>query len=46
MHLGGLGNVRDLLNQGKVFRDGFGTPITEYVTKFSGFDLDRKEEPQ
>ena len=38
-HLGGIGNVHKLLTTGEVFKDGNGTPITEYFKLFEGYDL-------
>lgn len=38
-HLAGAGNVRKFLRNGKNKRDGLGTPLTEYLTKFSGYNL-------
>lgn len=42
MHLGGLGNLTKWL-VGKNFKDGFGTDITEYISKFAGYDLEMAE---
>jgi hypothetical protein len=39
-HLGGVGNVIKYLKNGKIFKDGLGTPITEYLYKFSGYNID------
>ena len=40
-HLLGVGNVKKFLksNGRKIPRDGYGTPITEYLSKFSGYDI-------
>ena len=40
-HLLGAGNVRKFLkSNGRIVpRDGYGTPITEYISKFSGYDI-------
>ena len=38
-HLGGQGSVRRYFKNGKVFKDGFGTKITSYMEKFSGYDI-------
>ena len=38
-HLAGAGNVRKFLRTGKDKQDGLGTPLTEYLTKFSGYNL-------
>ena len=40
-HLLGAGNVKKFLkSNGRIVpRDGYGTPITEYITKFSGYDI-------
>ena len=40
-HLLGAGNVKKFLkSNGRVVpRDGYGTPITEYISKFSGYDV-------
>lgn len=39
-HLGGAGNVRRFFRKGSQFKDGFGTTITSYMKKFSGYELD------
>lgn len=39
-HLGGQGNVRKFFRSGFEFQDGFGTTITSYMEKFSGYQLD------
>ena len=39
-HLGGAGNVRRFFKKGSEFKDGFGTTITSYMKKFSGYELD------
>lgn len=39
-HLGGVGNVRKFFRKGTEFKDGFGTTITSYMVKFSGYELD------
>ena len=40
-HLLGAGNVKKFLkSNGRIVpRDGYGTPITEYISKFSGYDI-------
>lgn len=38
-HLLGPSNVKDFLDHGKVSKDGYGTPITEYIEKFGGYDI-------
>jgi hypothetical protein len=38
-HLAGAGNVRKFLRTGKDKQDGLGTPLTEYLTKFGGYNL-------
>jgi integrating conjugative element protein (TIGR03758 family) len=40
-HLGGTDNVRDFLRSGgsDVFRDGLGTPITQYLSMFGNYDV-------
>ena len=38
-HLGGQGSVKRYFRNGKVFKDGFGTKITSYMDKFSGYDI-------
>ena len=38
-HLGGQGSVKRYFKNGKVFKDGFGTKITSYMNKFSGYDI-------
>jgi hypothetical protein len=38
-HLGGPGNVKRFLKEGKVFKDGNGTKITTYLAHFSGYKL-------
>ncbi len=38
-HLLGPSNVKDFLDYGKVSKDGYGTPITEYIEKFGGYDI-------
>ena len=37
-HLGGAGNVKKWF-RGKKFKDGFGTSLSSYMNKFSGYDL-------
>jgi len=41
-HLGGQGSVKRYFKHGKVFRDGYGTKITSYMEKFSGYDIKLK----
>lgn len=43
-HLIGAGGINEMLNSGKVKKDAYGTPATEYLEKFKGIDLDAKEE--
>ena len=38
-HLGGQGSVRRYFKNGKVFKDGYGTKITSYMSDFSGYDI-------
>ena len=38
-HLGGSGNVRKFFRNGKVFKDGNGVKITQYMELFSGYTL-------
>jgi hypothetical protein len=38
-HLGGQGSVRRYFKNGKVFKDGYGTKITSYMSEFSGYDI-------
>ncbi len=38
-HLLGTSNVKKFLDQGLVTKDGNGTPITEYIKKFGGYNL-------
>ena len=38
-HLAGPSNVKKFLRRGKVFRDGLGTPLTQYINLFSGYNL-------
>jgi|TARA_R110000744_G_scaffold163361_1_gene280114 hypothetical protein len=38
-HLGGQGSVKRYFKNGKVFKDGYGTKITSYMDKFSGYDI-------
>jgi len=38
-HLGGQGSVRRYFRNGKVFKDGYGTKITSYMSNFSGYDI-------
>jgi len=38
-HLGGAGNVIKWFKKGEVFKDGNGTPITRYMKRFSGYEL-------
>jgi|TARA_S200002703_G_scaffold68578_1_gene59551 hypothetical protein len=39
-HLGGVGNVRKFFRKGYEFKDGYGTTMTSYMVKFSGYNLD------
>ena len=38
-HLLGPSNVKKFLDHGIVAKDGYGTPITEYIEKFGGYNL-------
>jgi len=38
-HLGGAGNVKKWLRNGKDFKDGYGTSIKEYVTLFGNYQI-------
>jgi hypothetical protein len=38
-HLGGPGNVKRFLKEGKNFKDGNGTKLTTYLIHFSGYNL-------
>jgi len=38
-HLGGQGSVKRYFKNGRVFKDGFGTKITSYMSLFSGYDI-------
>lgn len=38
-HLGGVGGVRKFLDHGYDRKDAFGTPVSKYITKFSGYHL-------
>jgi hypothetical protein len=37
-HLKGVGGVMDFLTKGKDSKDGYGTPMSEYMQRFSGYD--------
>jgi len=39
-HLGGAGNVVNWFRKGEDFKDANGTPITKYMTIFSGYNLE------
>lgn len=39
-HLAGAGNVRKFFRRGYEFQDGYGTRMTTYMEKFSGYQLD------
>lgn len=39
-HLAGAGNVRRFFRKGYEFKDGYGTKMTSYIKKFSGYQLD------
>ena len=39
-HLAGQGNVKRFYKRGREFKDGFGTSMTSYLDKFSGYQLD------
>ena len=39
-HLAGAGNVRRFFRKGYEFKDGYGTKMTSYMKKFSGYQLD------
>jgi hypothetical protein len=48
-HLGGAGSVKKYLrsNGRRGFRDGFGTSISSYIRKFSGYDISHiKADPE
>ena len=38
-HLLGPSNVKAFLDNGTVTKDGYGTPITEYIKKFGGYNV-------
>jgi hypothetical protein len=38
-HLAGCGNVKKFFTKGYDFKDGFGTRLTSYMEKFSGYNL-------
>ena len=38
-HLAGCGNVKKFFTRGNDFRDGFGTRLSTYMKKFSGYNL-------
>ena len=38
-HLGGPGNVKRYFKKGKQFKDGNGTQLTSYLTRFRGYNL-------
>lgn len=38
-HLGGAGNVMNWFKKGEDFKDANGTPITKYMTIFSGYNI-------
>ena len=38
-HLAGPGNVKRFLKEGREFKDGNGTKLTSYLTKFSGYKI-------
>lgn len=39
-HIGGAGNVRRFFKKGYDFKDGYGTTLTSYIQKFSGYQLE------
>lgn len=39
-HLAGQGNVKRFFRKGYEFKDGYGTSLTSYMQKFSGYQLD------
>ena len=39
-HLAGQGNVKKFFRSGNEFKDGYGTRLTTYMRKFSGYHLD------
>lgn len=41
-HLGGAGSVKLFFKGGNVFKDGNGVPITSYMKKFGGYNLEFK----
>lgn len=38
-HLGGVGNVINFMENGEDFKDGNGTSVVKYLTKFSGYNI-------
>lgn len=38
-HLLGPSNVKAFLDHGTITKDGYGTPITEYIKKFGGYNI-------
>lgn len=38
-HLLGPSNVKNFLDNGTIAKDGYGTPITEYIEKFGGYSV-------
>lgn len=38
-HLLGASQVKDFLDHGRISKDAYGTPITEYIKKFGGYNL-------
>jgi len=38
-HLVGAGGVRKFLRNGRISKDGFGTSVVDYITKFNGYQL-------
>lgn len=38
-HLLGPSNVKAFLDNGTITKDGYGTPITEYIKKFGGYNI-------
>ena len=39
-HIAGQGNVKKFFRKGYEFTDGYGTKMTSYMNKFSGYNLD------
>lgn len=39
-HIAGPGNVKKFFEEGRDFKDGYGTYMTDYMTYFAGYELD------